>query len=291
MPLAPVRHHIDALADGPGYPAEAVAGCLRQADQATPILRALLLRAARGLPLDDAEASQLFLGVHILACLRDEVSFPILLRLLRRPHDAIEPLLGDALTETLPKVVASLFDGDTDLLLDTLADIGVDQLVRDALWRATAFLTFAGRIATEVTTAFVVRFDEERMAPDRDMAWSAGWRRSRFSALRRCRRASRRCGPTGACPRKPSTASSSRRTLPPRSPRRTTRAASRPSARGSSRMSRPLWRGLIGTGRRSPMSTRCAISAATIPARVEAARKPRSAASPPRDGCRVMVTA
>ena len=174
MPLAPIQHHIDALADGPGYPAAAVEGCLRQAEQATPILRALLQRAARGLSLSDAEASQLFLGVHILAQLRDQASFPTLLRLLRRPYDALEALLGDAVTTTVPSVAAGLFDGDADSLFDTITDTGVDPFVRDALWRAATFLTHQGRIGREALAAFIVRFDDERLAPSDDMAWY-GW--------------------------------------------------------------------------------------------------------------------
>ena len=173
-PLAPIQHHIDALADGPGYPAEAVEGCLRQAEQATPILRALLQRAARGLALSDAEASQLFLGVHILAQLRDKSSFPTLLRLLCRPYDELEALLGDAVTTTMPSVAAGLFDGDADSLFDTITDTGVDPFVRDALWRAATFLTHQGRIGREALAAFIVRFDDERLAPSDDMAWY-GW--------------------------------------------------------------------------------------------------------------------
>ena len=174
MPLAPIQHHIDALADGPGYPAAAVEGCLRQAEQATPILRALLQRAARGLTLSDAEASQLFLGLHILAQLRDQPSCPVLLRLLRRPTNEVEAVLGDAVTETLPKIVASLHDGDADALFDTIADATVDEFVRDALWRAAAYLTFQGRIARDAMAAFVVRYDDERLAPAHDMGW-CGW--------------------------------------------------------------------------------------------------------------------
>ena len=171
MLLAPIQQHVEALAQERGYPAEAVEACLRQPLQSVPILRALLGRAARGLALGDAELSQLFLGLHILAQLRDQPSCPPLLRLLRRPTDEVEAVLGDALTETLPKIVASLYDGDADALFDTIADAAVDEFVRDALWRAAAFLTFQERIGRDAMAAFIVRFDDERLAPARDMGW------------------------------------------------------------------------------------------------------------------------
>ncbi len=174
MTLAPIQRSIDDLAVERGYPTEAVEACLRQPGQSVPLLRAILGRAARGLDLSDAEASQLFLGVHILAQLRDQPSCPPLLRLLRRPIDAVEALLGDAVTVTMAKVVASLYDGDADALFDTIGDATVDEFVRDALWRAAAYLTFQGRIARDTMAAFIVRYDEERLAPAHDMGWY-GW--------------------------------------------------------------------------------------------------------------------
>ena len=173
-PLAPIQQQIEALAEERGYPAEAVEACLRQPQQSIPILRALLQRAARVLALSDVETAQLFLGLHILAQLRDEPSCPALLRLLRRPREEVDALLGDAVTETLPKIAGSLYDGDADALFDTIADTSVDQFIRDALWRAAAYLTFRGRIAREVMAAFIVRYDDERLAPAEDMGWY-GW--------------------------------------------------------------------------------------------------------------------
>ena len=174
MPLAPIQQQVEALAQERGYPAEAVEACLRQPRQSVPILRALLQRSARGLALSDAEASQLFLGLHILAQLRDEPSCPALLRLLRRPSEEVRDVLGDAITETLARIAASLYDGDADALFDTIADASADAFVRDALWRAAAYLTFRGRIARDAMVAFIVRYDDERLAPAADMGWY-GW--------------------------------------------------------------------------------------------------------------------
>ncbi len=165
---------MDALATGRGYPAAAVAACLRQPGQVVPVLQALLQRAARGLTLSEAEASQLFLGLHILAKLRHEPSCAPLLRLLRQPSDKVEYLLGDVVTTTLPKIVASVFDGEAEVLFDMIADAAIDQYVRDALWRGAVALTRQGRIAREAIADFIVRFDDERLAPADDMGWY-GW--------------------------------------------------------------------------------------------------------------------
>ena len=172
--LAPIQKQIDALAAEPGYPDAAVAACLARPEQAAPLLRALLQRAARGTPLSDDEAAQLFLGLHILAKLRDTQSFLPLMRFLRRPFAEVEELIGDVVTATLPRVIASVYDGDDEALFEIIVDASLDEFLRDAVWRAATYLTLDGRIARERMRAFILRFDAEKLAPKGDMAW-VGW--------------------------------------------------------------------------------------------------------------------
>ena len=172
--LAPIQQHVEALANHPGYPSAAVDACVALPEQSAPLLRAILQRAARGTALSDAEADQMFVGLHILAKLRDSQSFPPLMRLLRRPFADVDALLGDVVTATLPQIIASVFDGDDEALFEMIADASFDAYLRDAVWRAVTWLTFEGRIDRDRTRASILRFDAERMAPKGDMAW-VGW--------------------------------------------------------------------------------------------------------------------
>ena len=172
--FAPIQQHIDALAGDAGYPAAAVDACLARPDQAAPPLRAVLGRAARGTKLSDAEVGQLFVGLHILAKLRDTQSFQPLMRLLRRPFARVDDLLGDVVTASLAQILASLFDGDDEPLFEIIADASFDEYLRDAVWHAVIYLTFDGRIERERLRAFILRFDAEKLAPKGDMAW-IGW--------------------------------------------------------------------------------------------------------------------
>ncbi len=172
--LAPIQQHLDALATETGYPAAAVDACLARPEEAAPPLRAILQRAARGTALSEAEAAQLFLGLHILAKLRDTKSFLPLTRVLHRPIAEVEDLIGDTVSETLPRVLASVFDGDAETLFDMIVDPALDEILRHAVWRATTTLTLDGRIARADMHAFALRFDAERLAPKGDFAW-IGW--------------------------------------------------------------------------------------------------------------------
>jgi len=97
-----------------------------------------------------------------------------LLRLLRRPQDEVEYLLGDANPGHLPRIAAGMFNGDTEALFEAITDQRLDEFARDSLLGAATFLTWEGRIDRERMIAFLRRFDAERLAPDGDVTWY-GW--------------------------------------------------------------------------------------------------------------------
>jgi hypothetical protein len=170
----PLDEHLDELASSAPLPRFAITVCIARYEEAAPALRGILERAATGAVLDGDEALLFFRGLHIIGGCRDSLAFKPLLRFLRRPPQEVDDLLGVAMTETLPKILAGVFDGDTAALLDAIADIGIDESVRDSLFRAATFLTWEGRIPRHLFIAFIERFYNERTAPDGDMAWF-GW--------------------------------------------------------------------------------------------------------------------
>lgn len=90
---------------------------------------------------------------------------------MRRSGDELDDLLGDNITEGLPRIVAGMFDGDTEALLNMIADHSVDEYVRDALFGAATFLAWEGRIERDRLADFLEHFRRQRLAPDRDFGW------------------------------------------------------------------------------------------------------------------------
>jgi hypothetical protein len=170
----PIEPYIKELATARELPRFAITLCtIRYADSG-PFLRAALERAASG-RLADEEDERLFAhALFIMGGRRDPLGFDLLLRLLRRPQDEVEHLLGKAVSFDLPRIAASVFNGDTDALFDAIADLHLEAAIRDSLLAAATFLTWDGRIDRERMIAFLRRFDAERLAPDEDLAW-AGW--------------------------------------------------------------------------------------------------------------------
>lgn len=172
--LGPIEVQLAAVATSPQLPDLAIGLCLIRMEEAGPPLRAMLVRAADGEALSEDERTLIFRGLYMLGGARDSQACQPLLRLLRRPHEELEDLLGDGITEGLAKIVVGVFDGDSDALFDLVTDRSIGEFVRDALLRAAAFLTWEGRIERDRMRRVLERFHAERLAEDYDCAWM-GW--------------------------------------------------------------------------------------------------------------------
>lgn len=172
--IGPIQMHLDALAHQRKLPALAVSMCAARMEEGRPVLRALLVKAADGTLGSENEMRLAFRGLVLLGAARDKESWPILLRLLRRPGEEIEALFGDAIHECLARVVTGMFDGDSEALFDLIADRSVDQHVRSALFGTVTYLTWEGRIAQDRMRELLQRFYDGRLAGPHDFAW-VGW--------------------------------------------------------------------------------------------------------------------
>ena len=172
--LGPIEDYLYAVATERKLPDFAVGMCTLRIEEAAPKLRAVLLRAADGRELSDDESLLLFRGLHILGGARHQEAYQPLLRLLHRPYDEVNALLGDTVIESLANIVTGVFDGDIDALFALIIDRSIDGFIRDALFGAATFLAWERRIDLDRYREFLVRFHEERPAEDGDQAW-AGW--------------------------------------------------------------------------------------------------------------------
>lgn len=160
----PIEAYVAELATADEPPPVAIGACLIRYGEAGPQLREILARGAEGKVTSESEASQLFRALHIAGGVRDPLAFPFMLNLLRLPEDDLEWLLGDAMTETLPRIAAGVFDGDAEALFQAIGDPATDWIVRSSLLRAATFLTWEGRIDRSRMVTFLEEFGGR--APD-----------------------------------------------------------------------------------------------------------------------------
>lgn len=165
---------VEALSGAQHLPEDALRRAVRQPGRVADAILPLVERAALGEALTERDSNLLFWGIHVLAAARDTRLYEPLLRLVRRPDESSLELLGDAITGTLPRLVASVYGGDEATLLAAIADREADEYARWSLWGAWTYLVFAGTIDREAARAFLLRFDAERLARAGDLAW-VGW--------------------------------------------------------------------------------------------------------------------
>src|SRR6516165_2946963 len=117
-PLVPdIAEMLDAFADRDGVPVEAIRAARAQRETAVPAFLEVIERYLD----DDAmphERDALFIIFHLLGEWREPKAYRLLAKLLRRPPDELHELLGDAVTETTHRVMATVFDGDPQPLYD-----------------------------------------------------------------------------------------------------------------------------------------------------------------------------
>src|SRR5713226_7223820 len=159
----PIEPYIKELATSRELPSFAVALCALRYPDSGPFLRAALERAADGALTDGEDERLLFRALFIVGGRRDPLGFEPFLRFLRRPHDEVEFLLDDAVTEHLARIAAGVFDGKAEALFEAIADLTLDEYVRDALLGAATFLAWDGPIERERMVSFLRRFDSERL--------------------------------------------------------------------------------------------------------------------------------
>ncbi|MFA5964727.1 MAG: DUF1186 domain-containing protein [Sphingomonas sp.] len=177
QPDMPIEHFVEQLASSEALPRAAIIMCTIRIDEAAPALRAVLARAVLGHDLNDADLQLLFRGLHILGGGRDSRTCAPLLRLLRLPADDLDELLGDALTESISRILVGVFDGDADALLALAVAPEVDQFARNAVLGAATFLAWEGRVDRGAFERFLVRFFDEGGAEDGDHGWY-GWQQA-----------------------------------------------------------------------------------------------------------------
>ena len=167
---APIESYVDELG-AVGVPFAAVALCTVRYPESGPLLRRLIEKAADGTLGGERETRQLVRSLYIVGGRRDPLVFEPLLRLLRRPADEVEELLGDVITVALPRIVAGVFDGNAHALFEAIVDLQLDESVRAALLGAATFLTFDKRIELQRMVGLLGRFEAERSVPDGDTSW------------------------------------------------------------------------------------------------------------------------
>jgi hypothetical protein len=149
------------------FPREALEQAIAQKDEITPHLLKILERVVDDPEevLDEEDSSYLY-ALHLLAQFRETRAYPLVVRIASFPPDLVDRLLGDTITETLPKILASVSGGDTSLIKQLAENTEAEEFVRCSAFRALLALVVSGDISREeamgyYSTVFDAKLKEE----------------------------------------------------------------------------------------------------------------------------------
>ena len=120
--------------------------------------------------------SPLFFGVFLLADWRERAAYRPFARLMRFPWVGHDNLLGEpALEEPGYRIMASLFDGDPQVIFDIILDGGADRSVRFWQWHALTLIALEGKLDRIVAADFARQaFGKLSRDEEESLIWS-GW--------------------------------------------------------------------------------------------------------------------
>lgn len=89
----------------------------------------------------------------LLAQFKEKKAYPLIVQFLNLPIDSIDRLLGDILTETLPQILTSIYDGDPSPLFNILETPTYHESVRSMAGCCLAVLIYHELLQKELVIA------------------------------------------------------------------------------------------------------------------------------------------
>jgi uncharacterized protein len=160
-------------APGDALPFAAMEAVLGHWDLGGPLCLAMLDDYVHGRDASERTEQALFLAVHLLGE-KGEVAAHVNLCSLAGDPERSDLILGDAVTETLPKMLISTFGGDTAPLRSLVARPDADSFVREGALLAMAYLTRAGHVPEREMRACLAEWRETMQPQGQDFVWG-GW--------------------------------------------------------------------------------------------------------------------
>src|SRR5262245_59854032 len=160
------------------FPREALEQATAQKDEITPHLLKILERVADDPDgaLDQEDSAYLY-ALYLMAQFRETRAYPLVVRIASLPPETVGELLGDTITEGLPKILASVCGGDTSLITRLAENVEVEKFTRGSALSALLALVLSGdRTRDEVMSYYSRLFDaaqKEEPSEEREVVLTA----------------------------------------------------------------------------------------------------------------------
>lgn len=172
MDAAAILHE---LTHAEGLQKEALRAASERRAEMTPLFLDEIEKYLAASSEERGAPSPLFFIFHLLGEWREKSAYRPLARLLRSPRNDIDHLLGDAITTSVHRVMAAVFDGDPQPLFDIVLEPEADEFVRSTICDTLTMLVVLRELPREQVAAFLAEaFDKFPKDDEECFVWS-GW--------------------------------------------------------------------------------------------------------------------
>ena len=159
-------------------PRKAIEAAISQREEITPALLCVLEQAIEWVSehgCDNEEADRRGAACHcalyLLAQFRETKAYPLVVALSQLPEDTLDFLIGDTITETLDRILASVCGGDTSLIEGLIEDPDVYEFVRASAVSALKILVAVGDKPRDEVMAYYKSLFNGRLERSHSCIW------------------------------------------------------------------------------------------------------------------------
>jgi hypothetical protein len=157
------------------FPKEAVREAIQQKEEITPYLLRSLEEIVQQSPHMESEESS-FLPLYamfLLAQFRERRAYSVIMDLCKLPHKTLDNLLGDIITEGLPNIIASVFDGSIVPIQSVIENATIDEFTRGSALRSLSILVYAGVLARVEVICYLTELFRGKLEKKYSHIWDA----------------------------------------------------------------------------------------------------------------------
>jgi len=164
---------LDELTCPDELPVKAIEWAEAHREELVPVFLRFL-RSYLDEPDEPEVPTPLLFVMHFLGSWRVAEAYRLIAEVMRSDPERLEWQLGDAATETVPRLLRNLFDGDPQPLLDVIEDEAADEFARSALLELLGTLVHENELRRDELTAWL-RSAFATLQPRRENAIWLGW--------------------------------------------------------------------------------------------------------------------
>lgn len=157
--MSTVQEAIDQLStyEEGVFPREALQTIISHREEATPLLVNYLQTVANNVEtaIEEDNTDALIFVVHLLAQFRATSAYKPLIQLLNQIDDENDWILGDGITESMSRIIASVCDGGITPIQQLAENPAVDEFTRSAAFYSLVTLTCQNRMEPETLKEYV----------------------------------------------------------------------------------------------------------------------------------------